>query len=123
MKNIEIPYEKDRSRRYRFFEALPGLLSWSILLLPIILSLISATVAAVFIILYLLIYFARAVGVTTRALQGNSLVLKYKKLNWSQLLEEVAAEEILAPKSERPEWHFENIARLKSRPAVVKPHE
>src|SRR4051812_9472303 len=120
MKNIEIPYEKDRNRRYRFFEALPGLFSWSILALPIVLSLLNATVAALFVIIYLLIYFARSVGVIIRALQGNSLVLRYKELDWRQLLTEVETEEILAPRSERPKWHFENIERLKTRPAVVK---
>jgi hypothetical protein len=102
---------------------LPGLLSWFILFLPLLLSLINATVAAIFVIMYLLVYFARAVGVSTRALQGNALVLRYKKLDWRQFLNEVEAEEILAPPSERPEWHFANIARLKNRPAVVKPSE
>jgi len=123
MKNIEIPHKEERNKRYRFFEMLPGLLSWSILTLPLLLSLIHPTVAASFVLFYLLVYFVRAIGVSLRAFQGHKIVTAYKKLDWQQLLKEVEAGEVLAAKDKRPKWHFENVARLKERPLVVRPSE
>ena len=123
MNNIEIPYEKDRSRRYRFYEILPGALSWSFLAIPVVLSLINATLAATFIIAYLLIYFARAVGVSWRALQGHHLVETHKKTDWLQLLGEVEKGEIAPHARKRPKWHYTHIERLKTQPCVVHPED
>lgn len=122
MKNIEIPYEKDRSKRYRFFEILPGALTWFVLCLPLILSLINATAAAFFIITYLLVAFTRVVGVTIRALQGHNMMKRYTKLNWNKLLEEVEAG-VVETNTDRPKWHYENVMRLKQQPLSVKPSE
>jgi hypothetical protein len=48
MADIEIPYEQDRHGHYRFFEMLPGLLSYFMLVLPVILSFVNVTLASVF---------------------------------------------------------------------------
>ncbi len=122
MTDIEIPYKEARTKRYRFFEILPGTLSWSLLALPIVLSLINATAAAFFIIAYLLIYFSRAIGVSIRALQGHKIVETHKKINWLQLLDEVEKKEI--PKNaKRPQWHFDNVTRLHKIKHRLKPSE
>jgi cellulose synthase/poly-beta-1,6-N-acetylglucosamine synthase-like glycosyltransferase len=122
MTDIEIPFKEDRGRRYRFFEILPGALSWSILALPIILSLINATAAAFFVIAYLLTYFSRAVGVSVRALQGHKIVETHKKHDWLKLLDEVEKREI--PKNaKRPKWHVANIQRLHEVEHLVKPSD
>jgi hypothetical protein len=123
MKNIEIPHVKDRSRRYRFFEMLPGLLSWSMLALPFVLSFFNATAAAVFVLGYLLIYFSRAVGVSTRALQGHSLVTKSMRMPWDVMLSEVQKLDAPDRGVKRPKWHYENIIRLRTRKPVVKPSQ
>ncbi len=122
MKNIEIPYNKERGLRYRLFEILPGALSWTILVLPLLLSLINVTVAAFFVLTYLLIYFSRAVGVSWRALQGHKRVERHMKRNWLQLLDEVENKEI--PKNaKRPKWHRENVQRLHEVSHAVKPSD
>ena len=46
MTDLEIPFEKDRDGHYRFFEILPGFLSWSIVFLPLILSFVNAAFVA-----------------------------------------------------------------------------
>lgn len=122
MKNIEIPYKENRNARYRFFEILPGALSWSLLLVPIILSLINTTLAAVFVLTYLLIYFTRAVGVSLRAIQGHKLVEQYKKTDWGQLLHELDTQEI-SPRAKRPKWHHENVARRATVDHQVQPSD
>jgi hypothetical protein len=123
MKNIEIPFEKDRGKRYRFFEALPGLVTWTMILLPFILSFISATAAAVYIIAYILIYFARTVGVDIRALQGFKMMQQHKALPWNNMLKELEGGEIEDATAKRPRWHYDNVLRLQVQPPVIKPSE
>lgn len=123
MTDIEIPYEKDRRGWYRFFEILPGALSWSILALPILLSLISATAAAVFILGFILVFFTRALAVTIRALAGYRLMKEHEKLDWSQLVREVEAGYISDADADRPGWHYRNLQRLQQRGPLVKPSD
>ncbi len=89
MIDIEIPYEKDRTKQYRIFEILPGALSWFMLCLPLILSLINVTFAAVFVLAYLLINFARGVSGGLRAIQGLRVVEQHKRLPWQAMLAEL----------------------------------
>jgi cellulose synthase/poly-beta-1,6-N-acetylglucosamine synthase-like glycosyltransferase len=123
MTDIEIPYAKDRGPRYRFFEILPGALSWTALFLPLILSLINVTFAAVFILIYLLINFTRAVAAATRALHGYSIMRKHQKLDWRQLVAELQAGEVSDATAQRPRWHYDNLLRLSVQPMIVKPDE
>ncbi len=59
MTDIEIPYKQDRNWKYRLFEIMPGAFSWLLIFTPLILSLINVTVASVFILAYLLVFFVR----------------------------------------------------------------
>ncbi len=123
MKTIEIPYEKDRHGWYRFFEILPGSLTYLLLLTPAILSLINVTFAALFILIYILIYFARAIAFDIRILAGYRLMRAYAKLDWLALLAEVQSGEISDKKIDRPKWHLDNLKRLAIQPSVVKPND
>lgn len=123
MTDIEIPFEKNRNARYRFFEILPGALSWSMLVLPLLLSLINVTVAAVFILIYLLINFTRGIAGATRALHGYGTMRKYQKLDWLQLDRELQTGEVADAQAIRPKWHYDNLLRLSTQPMVVKPDE
>lgn len=122
MIDIEIPQPEERGRRYRFFEILPGALSWFILTLPIVLSFISVRLAAVFVLGYLLFYFIRAMATNVRAFQGYRRLRHYEKLNWSQLVDEL--ELLEAPKqAKRPKWHGSNIERVSTQGHMIKPSE
>lgn len=124
MTNLEIPFEQDRHFRYRLFEILPGALTWLLLLMPFILSLINVTLAVIFIVAYLLIYFVRSVGVDIRALQGYRIMKQHQRLKWRQLLIEIENGRVDdTQKIERPKWHFSNIKRLTAHPTPVKPSE
>ena len=72
---LEIPLGK-RTFWYRFFEMLPGLLSYSLILLPIVLSFFSPLVAAIFIMGYIIIWFVKAVGIAYRTIRGYRLLSK-----------------------------------------------
>ncbi len=127
MTDLEIPYEKDRRGHYRFFEILPGALSWTLLLLPLILSLINVTVAVFFILGYLLIFFVRSIAYTTRALAGYRTMKQHMRLDWNGLAADIEAGKMTDKKIKRPKWHFENLKRYrqqaKENSGVFKPSE
>lgn len=123
IKELEIPYAGQRSRRYRFFEMLPGLLSWGILLLPFILSIFSPALGIWFIITYLLLWFIKSIGLSIRAIQGLREMSRQQKLDWTMLLKELENHQITSKQTERPKWHQANIERLKREPTPVKPSE
>lgn len=123
MTDIEIPYEKDRHGWYRFFEILPGTLSWIMLALPFILSFINLNLAAAFILAYILLNFSRVVGMAVRVTQGYRMMRTHQKLDWRSLLEELESRESLDPHAKRPKWHREALKRIQIQPMVVKPSE
>ncbi len=118
MTDLEIPYEKDRHGHYRFFEILPGALSWTLILLPLILSLINVTVAVFFILAYLLVFFVRSIAYTTRALFGHRTMKKHMKLDWNGLAADVQAGKITDRRIERPKWHADNLKRHQDKVAA-----
>lgn len=122
MTDIEIPFEKDRHGHYRFFEIIPGTLSWTILLLPIFLSFINVTAAVVFILAYLLIYFVRSVGYSIGSLQGYRTMKKHLKLDWKALVQDVENHQIVSY-AHSPQWHRDSIERLKTTSNPYRPSD
>ncbi|MDQ3159327.1 MAG: glycosyltransferase family 2 protein [bacterium] len=123
MVDIEIPLAKDRDKRYRFFEILPGALSWTILIGPFILAWFYPVVLVVFILTYFLIWFSRAIGLNVRSIQGYREMQRHMKYDWTRMLEEIDHPEI-EPKTTRfPKWHYRLIDRLQANPTPIKPSE
>ena len=54
MKSIEIPLQAEKTKSYRWLERLPAMLSWSLLALPFVLSLISPWITVFFIVFYIM---------------------------------------------------------------------
>lgn len=124
MTDLEIPYEKDRHGHYRFFEILPGALSWTLLFTPLILSFISVDAAVFFVLIYLLIFFVRSIGYSVRAITGYRTMKQHMKLDWNGLNDDLNAGEIRAKTElKRPKWHAANLRRLKDQAVVVKPEQ
>ena len=124
MRSIEIPQPEERSSAYRFFEILPGVMTWIILSLPATLSLINPKSAAYFIMLYLLLWFARAIALNIRGYQGYRIMNEHKKINWPSLNHDL---EVLAPLShDAPSWHPRNLKRVSAHilpPKRIKPSD
>ena len=123
MTDLEIPFERDRKGHYRFFEILPGTLSYTVLLLPVILSIINVTVAVGAILFYLLVFFVRSVGYSFRAIAGYRTMKRHMKLDWAALNDDLEIGELSASAAIRPRWHNDNLARLREQGAVVKPSQ
>ena len=120
MIDIEIPYEKDRHGHYRFFEILPGTLSYSLLLLPFILSLINVTLAAIFVLAYMLVYVVRGLGVALRGLQALRVIRQHQSYDWPVLLNDLETG-VLTHQLNTPKWHAKTLLRLKDKPTALNP--
>ncbi|HSW79168.1 MAG TPA: glycosyltransferase family 2 protein [Candidatus Saccharimonadales bacterium] len=123
MTDLEIPVVKERNFRYRFFEALPGLISWSLLALPLVISFFNVTAAAVFVLVYLLINFTRAVAVAMRAIQGQHMMQQHEKLDWHTLLDDLQLGKVSDKTTYRPEWHLHLLRNLNKRKKTIEPNE
>jgi cellulose synthase/poly-beta-1,6-N-acetylglucosamine synthase-like glycosyltransferase len=123
MTDIEIPYVKNRGRRYRFFEILPGLLSWSILILPFVVSIFNPQIVVFFIIAYMLLWFVKALGLNVRGIQGYRMLMQHQKLPWRQMVDELQAGKVVQPTRHIPTWHYENIRRIQDEPTPVRPDD
>lgn len=85
MTDIEIPTGK-RKPWYRFFEILPGALSYIFILLPVVLSFINPLLAAVFIIVYIITYLVKAIAMAYRTIQGYQTLQNAQKVDWASRL-------------------------------------
>lgn len=123
MRSIEIPQPEDRDWRYRVLEILPGALTWTILSLPIILSLISPKLAAYFVIIFLLVWFVRALAIAARSIQGWNRMAQHQNLAWQKLNDDL--EILQANTKSSPKWHARNLARVEKYIAHnrIKPSE
>lgn len=123
MTDLEIPFEKDRHGHYRFFEILPGFLSYTLLLLPLILTYVNVTLAVFFVLFYLLVFFVRSLAYSTRALAGYNTMKQHLKLDWNGLAADLDADKVVGASIYRPRWHFSNLKRLDTRTLDVRPRE
>lgn len=121
MKQIEIPYVAERGRRYRFFEMLPGLLTWGILILPFVLALVAPLLAVLFVVAYLMLWFAKSLGLNVRALQGYRQITMQQKLPWNEMLADLKLGSVGEHTTRVPDWHLRNIARLQADPTPITP--
>lgn len=114
--DIEIPFPKDRHGWYRFFEILPGLLSFAIFFTPIVLSFFYVTAAALFIIVYVLILLIRAGAMSMRVIEGYGNIKKARKIDWESLLLDFyhpdRATSHSNPKNSLIKAHISNMKRL-----------
>lgn len=123
MKNIEIPLQSQKKRSYIWLERLPALLTYSVLLLPFILSLIDPRLTAAFIIAYILVWFFRGVGINIRVVQGYRRMEQHKKLPWAKMIDDIENGIVSVRGKGIPAWHQANIERLDLMPAAIKPSE
>ncbi len=77
----EIKNTKDRTI-YRFFEILPGFLSWSALSLALLLSWLRPFWVAVFIIVFTVFWFFRTIYFSLHLWSGYKIVRKNEKTDW-----------------------------------------
>ncbi len=75
-----------RTKLYRALEILPGALSWFILLGPMVVSLWFPRAVAIFITLYVLLWFLRSLKTNIFLIHGYIKDRGYEKLDWNHML-------------------------------------
>lgn len=88
MIDLEIPLGK-RTRQYRFFEILPALLSYGMLILLVVLSLVSPLLAAIYLLLVITTVLVKAAGIAVHTLQGRSRLDRAQRVDWRHRLEQL----------------------------------
>lgn len=90
MIDLEIPLGK-RTKKYRFFEMLPALMSYGAIILLIVLSLINPLYAAVYLLLVIVTTLVKALGIAIHTIGGYKRLEKAQEVNWSERLQALEA--------------------------------
>lgn len=89
MTDIEIPLGK-RTRQYRFFEIVPAIISYGLILLLVILSLFNPFFAAMYLLAIILTLLIKSIIIAFQTIQGYGRLQKAQAVNWSKRLKEIA---------------------------------
>ena len=81
MIDLEIPL-KHRTPLYRFFEMVPGLISWGSIILLVVLSLLNPLWAGIYVLLVIVTLLVKAAGIAYHTFVGSSRIEKAQKINW-----------------------------------------
>ena len=81
----EIPLGK-RTRKYRFFERIPAIISYGAIITLVVLSIVSPVLAAAYLLVVILSMFIKIFGITYHMIVGRSRMDKVSVLNWSKRL-------------------------------------
>lgn len=85
MINLEIPLKK-RSRAYRFFEMVPGIVSWGSIILLVALSLLNPLLAGIYVLLVIATLLIKAAGIAYHTLIGSRRIEQAQKVDWNARL-------------------------------------
>lgn len=86
--DLEIPLGK-RSIKYRFFEMLPGIMSYGAVIVLIVLSILDPVWASVYLLIIILYALVRAVGISYRTVTGRSNMDKVCRVDWPARLQDL----------------------------------
>ena len=120
-KNLEIPQGK-RTKLYRFLEILPGLISYSAIILLFLLSWLDPVIGAIYLFTIISITLVKAVSVAFRTVQGYKVIKKAERVDWRKRVEDLenphAAYERLHD-DENHSYHFEeHVENLRMMSAI-----
>lgn len=87
-KNLEIPRGK-RTLKYRFFEILPGLISYGAIILLFVLSLIDPVLGSIYLFIIIASTLVKAISVAYRTVQGYEVIKRAERVNWRARLEDL----------------------------------
>jgi cellulose synthase/poly-beta-1,6-N-acetylglucosamine synthase-like glycosyltransferase len=85
MIDLEIPIGK-RTPTYRFFEMLPAILSYGMLILLVVLSIFSPLLAAIYLLFIIITVLVKAVGIATHTIQGRNRLDRAQQVDWKARL-------------------------------------
>lgn len=97
-KSLEIPQGK-RTPKYRFFEILPGLISYCAIILLFVLSWLDPVIGAIYLFILIASTLVKAIGVAFRTVQGYNVIKRAGRIDWRKRVEDLS----------RPHESFERL--------------
>ncbi|HSW78358.1 MAG TPA: glycosyltransferase family 2 protein [Candidatus Chromulinivoraceae bacterium] len=88
MIDLELPLKK-RTRQYRFFEMLPAILSYGMLIMLVVLSLLSPLAAAIYLLLLIITVLVKAFGIAAHTITGRQRLDRAQKVDWHARLKQL----------------------------------
>ena len=88
-KNLEIPQGK-RTPLYRFFEILPGFISYGAIILLFLLSWLDPILGAIYLFVLISATLVKAIGVAYRTVQGYKVIKRAERVDWRKRMEDLA---------------------------------
>ena len=117
--DLEIPVGK-RKPFYRFLEMLPGMLSYGVIILLILLSIFNPLLASVYLLVLISMALIKIFGISYHMLVGRTNMEKACRVDWSRRLHDLedpaaAHARLLSTKSEK----FEHTIHLKNLQSII----
>ena len=120
-KNLEIPQGK-RTPIYRFFEILPGVISYGAIILLVILSWVDPIIGSIYLFIIIASTLVKAVSVAYRTFQGYRVIKEAKRVDWRKRMEDLENPHESFERlrdDENKSYHFsEHLANLKMMAAM-----
>ena len=88
-KNLEIPQGK-RTPIYRFFEILPGAISYGAIILLFVLSWINPVMGAIYLFILIASTLVKAISVAYRTVQGYNVIKSAMRVDWRKRIEDLS---------------------------------
>ena len=116
--DLEIPLGK-RTLKYRILEILPGALSYTMIILLFVLSILSPVIGSYYLLLIIAVTLVKAVGIVYRTVQGYSAAKKAEKVDWHERVKDLKSphkryEQLILEKKRDFEFdeHLENLKMM-----------
>ena len=103
MTDIEIPSGK-RTRQYRFFEILPGAISYGMIILLIVLSIFSPIAAAAYLLVCIITLLIKAITIAAHVIGGRRTMVRAESIDWHSRLAQL----------ERPQQSYKRLSSSNS---------
>lgn len=116
---LELPLGK-RTRKYRFFEMLPGILSLTVIGLLFLLSWLNAALASMYLLLIILAALARAVVIANHTVRGYRHLTGAQKVDWHRrVLDLEHPSDSLTAESSRKTTQFGQSTHIRNLRTIV----
>lgn len=112
MINLELAHGK-RSRAYRMWEIIPAILSYSTVLLLVVLSFVNPLAAAIYLLLIIITTFVKSIGIGFRTITGHNRLVAAQKVDWHERLMDL----------ESPTESFERLQSSRSKQFGMVAHK
>lgn len=81
MIDLELPLGK-RTQLYRFFEILPAVVSYAMIITLVVLSIINPLWAAIYLLLVIITVFVKSVGIAYHTIRGHNRLVRAQRVDW-----------------------------------------